>query len=351
MRGFQSFGANIDPREGACFFGAIPLLLVYTANGTWINPLAQGLPARLVTVIVVAGGGGGGQPIVGAGQYAYGGAGGSTGGAAKFTQLAAKLASSVTVTVGAGAASLGTYTINKPSNTGMTNIGDVAAKGGGNSAFGSYATCNGAGAASSYDYPGNPGTAALSGVTGETYNGALGGPGDSAVPEEGGSSSFGPGAGGSGGYAAGGVGQGTNPANGGNSGGAGGAAIGGDTFTGTLPSSSSPPYPDGSASASAGGAGSGALAAALAVGQANWTHWLAPCGGGGAGGAGIYTTWTYYCNATQLAGGGGNGGFAGGGGGGAGLCGTAGDPNNGTAFFTGGPAGAGAQGVVVVEVI
>lgn len=346
MRGFQNFGANIDPRTGISLFGAIPQLEVFTVNGTWGNPLASGIPARLVTVLVIAGGCAGGQPIVGWGQFAYGGTGGNGGAGAKFSALPHALSASVTVTVGQGGKnSAGVLTWTKAAGvTPPANVGDVAGGLGTTSSFGTYATTTAA-SSNAYNVPGNVSTATLTGVSGSTSNGGLGNAGTNQGAGPGGASALGGGGGGSGAYFGAGAVSTVFPATAGGNAGAGSA--GSPSLSESISSSLNPPYPNVSVTVANGTPGAGSLATALALAQANWTHWLAPQGGGGGGGAGVQVTFLDYCNYRLTAGAGGNGGFAGGGGGGAGL--VEGQENfEATSFEQGGAAGSGAQGVVVV---
>jgi hypothetical protein len=120
--------------DGYTYFGTI----YYTSNGTFnkADPFGTGdIGLRAIRARAVGGGGGGGgAATTGVGQTACGGGGGGGGYAEAFITDIAGLASSVTVTCGAG-------------GTGAT-AGNNSGTAGGNSSFGTLVVANGGGAGS-----------------------------------------------------------------------------------------------------------------------------------------------------------------------------------------------------------
>jgi len=144
-----TFVRGIDT-DGSVIFGNLGVsdTRYYTSNSTWTNPSPS--TAKRVFVRLVGGGGGGGSGRKSAaGVVRCGGGGGAAGAVVEFWALTTELASTVSVTVGAGGTGAAAQTAN--STDGITGTT------GGNTSFASTQAIGGNGG------PGATGTAAVNG--------------------------------------------------------------------------------------------------------------------------------------------------------------------------------------------
>jgi hypothetical protein len=306
----QTNGAGADPTwvTPTTGSGAAADIQTFTANGTWTKPSG----AKMVKVVLFGGGASGGSGCGGAaGTIRCPGSGGGGGDHAELSFLATDLASTVTITVGAGGASVagGSSAAGSNGNAGGdTSFGTrLLAYGGGKGALGGTTSTNfGGGSGGGAGSAGN--TAASSTIAGglpggPTTNIASGGQGAGAAAGAAGwPAEYGGGSGG--GFA----GSTASGAAGGGSlyGGAGGGSGGGLTVANAANSAGKGGSRGAYNSTGSAVAGTGGSAAAGAAGTAGD---MAVGGGGGAGGD---------SNASGTGGAGGSGGANGGGGGGGG---------------------------------
>lgn len=158
---------------------------IFTANGTWTKPTANGTPQD-VMVYMVGGGGGGGSGRRGAAATLRGGGGGGAGGGKSFAHYrASDLGATVGVTVGqggAGATGVGTDSTNGSAGTAgtATLFGTVGRAGGGFQGAGGTTGSVAGGLGGSGDIQGGDGGFGSEGVVAATVGsttGAAGGGG------------------------------------------------------------------------------------------------------------------------------------------------------------------------------